>query len=615
MNEFQKSVEKFIAPDLKERYRDFKYVGQGGMGRIVSAHDTMLDKRVAIKLLPAVSHSDTALVRFHQEAKAISKLKHLNIVTVLDFGFTSTEEPYLVMDYIDGTPLDTVIEANETIPLRTAIQIATQICDALEHAHFNGVIHRDLKPSNVMLIVDEQIRILDFGLAKLMDQTDIDHRLTRKGQALGSPLFMSPEQVRGEDADERADVYGLGMLLYKMITGKVPLEDENIIVILRSRLEEPPPNLPPNSVTPVLTDATNEILQKALAPDPANRFQNMKEFKAALEDLKDVGEFVEEIELKIPRENYKLGRHGKQALLVAVMVALFGVITGMAVIMKGDRDLKAIKEVQKPAEKIEKRPKVIKQKPKDQIPTGFEIDSQSWWKAPLNRDEDFYRLLGSGVKRLNVSYNPRLTAKGMEIISDLNLDSLSLEETRIGDESIDYLNKMNLKTLDIRSTRFSNAGLARLAPSKRLVELDVAYMKHFDDKTLALIVKKFPNLRRLIISNTLVTAKGLATLKPLRLTKISASGLKLTDKDMDIFTILNPEALDLEGNFITQKCIPSIKRITNLKWVGFDFTAVPPDAVAELKRWKPDLVVSNRKPDDKQVDEMTETLFNADDHI
>ena len=114
MNEFQKSVEKFIAPDLKERYRDFKYVGQGGMGRIVSAHDTMLDKRVAIKLLPAVSHSDTALVRFHQEAKAISKLKHLNIVTVLDFGFTSTEEPYLVMDYIDGTPLDTVIEASST---------------------------------------------------------------------------------------------------------------------------------------------------------------------------------------------------------------------------------------------------------------------------------------------------------------------------------------------------------------------------------------------------------------------------------------------------------------------------------------------------------------------
>lgn len=584
------------------------------MGRIVSAHDTMLDKRVAIKLLPAVTHSDTALVRFHQEAKAISKLQHLNIVTVLDFGFTSTEEPYLVMDYIAGTPLDTIIEANETIPLRTAIQIGIQICAALEHAHFNGVIHRDLKPSNVMLIEDNKIRILDFGLAKLMDQIDIDHRLTRKGQAMGSPLFMSPEQVRGEEADQRADVYGLGMLLYKMISGKVPHEDDNLMKILRLRLEDPPPSLPPNMVTPVLTDAINEVLRKALAVDPAERFQTMAEFQTALEELKDVGEKVKPAELKIPKEPFRFKRIHAAILSVFVLGTL---ITLVVLNHQLDEYETVHKRVKVTPEPIEVEPTVIKKLMIGEIPRGFEewVDKGTpWWRGRYNRDEDFYRLLGSSVKMLSVRWNPRITEKGMEIISRLKLDSLDMSETRLGDETIDALNKMNLRSLDIRGTKITNAGIARLKPKTSLVSLDVGYLKQFDDSTLKLVLNKFPNLQKIVVSNTKVSAKGLRELKP-NMIKISAAAIKLTDKDLEIFATLKPTALDLEGNLLTDKCIPEVMKNENLEEIGFDYTLVTPAAVATLKKWKPELKVSNLKLEKKHVDDLTKTLFDAEDHI
>ena len=614
MNEFQKSVEKFIAPDLKERYRDFKYVGQGGMGRIVSAHDTLLDKRVAIKLLPVVTYSDTALVRFHQEAKAISKLNHLNIVKVLDFGFTSTEEPYLVMDYIAGTPLDTVIEANQTIPLRTAIQIGIELCEGLQHAHFNGVIHRDLKPSNVMMIEDNRVRILDFGLAKLMDQTDVDHRLTRKGQAMGSPLFMSPEQVRGEEADERADVFGLGMLLYKMISGRVPHEDENLMVLLRSRLEEEPPALPPNMVTPVLTDAVNAVLRKALAVDPAERFQTMAEFQTALEELKDVGEKVKPAELKIPKEPFRFKRIHAAILSVFVLGTL---ITLVVLNHQLDEYETVHKRVKVTPERIEVEPTVIKKLMIGEIPRGFEewVDKGTpWWRGRYNRDEDFYRLLGSSVKMLSVRWNPRITEKGMEIISRLKLDSLDMSETRLGDETIDALNKMNLRSLDIRGTKITNAGIARLKPKTSLVSLDVGYLKQFDDSTLKLVLNKFPNLQKIVVSNTKVSAKGLRELKP-NMIKISAAAIKLTDKDLEIFATLKPTALDLEGNLLTDKCIPAVMKNENLEEIGFDYTLVTPAAVATLKTWKPELKVSNLKLEKKHVDDLTKTLFDAEDHI
>lgn len=584
------------------------------MGRIVSAHDTMLDKRVAIKLLPAVTHSDTALVRFHQEAKAISKLQHLNIVTVLDFGFTSTEEPYLVMDYIAGTPLDTIIEANESIPLRTAIQIGIQVCAALEHAHFNGVIHRDLKPSNVMLIEDNKIRILDFGLAKLMDQIDIDHRLTRKGQAMGSPLFMSPEQVRGEEADQRADVYGLGMLLYKMISGKVPHEDDNLMKILRLRLEDPPPSLPPNMVTPVLTDAINEVLRKALAVDPAERFQTMAEFQTALEELKDVGEKVKPAELKIPKEPFRFKRIHAAILSVFVLGTL---ITLVVLNHQLDEYETVHKRVKVTPEPIEVEPTVIKKLMIGEIPRGFEewVDKGTpWWRGRYNRDEDFYRLLGSSVKMLSVRWNPRITEKGMEIISRLKLDSLDMSETRLGDETIDALNKMNLRSLDIRGTKITNAGIARLKPKTSLVSLDVGYLKQFDDSTLKLVLNKFPNLQKIVVSNTKVSAKGLRELKP-NMIKISAAAIKLTDKDLEIFATLKPTALDLEGNLLTDKCIPAVMKNENLEEIGFDYTLVTPAAVATLKKWKPELKVSNLKLEKKHVDDLTKTLFDAEDHI
>jgi serine/threonine protein kinase len=609
LNEFQKSVEKFIPPDLKERYRDFKYVGQGGMGRIISAHDTMLDKRVAIKLLPMMSHSDTALVRFHQEAKAVSKLNHINIVTVLDFGFSATEEPYLVMDYISGTPLDAVIEANHKIPLRNAIQICIQICQGLEHAHFNGVIHRDLKPSNVMLIEDQCVRILDFGLAKIMSQTDVDHRLTRKGQAMGSPLFMSPEQVRGEEADERADVYGLGMLLYKMVTGVVPNEDDNLIMLLRARLEQPPPELPPNTVIPVLNGALNKVIRKALAIDPAERFQSMEDFRLALEALAEVGESEPETELIIPKAPFKIGKI-EMAVSAVVAVVVFFVL---AYAHPWYQEYQEKKDKPLVAPYIPPtKPKVIVDRPEGAEIKGFEIlkdpESPLVYQGKDIGDADLNLLFGTKVRRLSLGFNPRITVNGVKILTEMKLDSLSLRETRIGDETIPYLNELNLEYLDLRGTKVTNAGLAKLKPKTRLRDLNLSYLPHFDNATLKLIVKKFPNLQTITLSNTKVTSHGLLALKPLKLWKLAAAVLNLTDKDMEIIVELNPSALDLEGNRITDKCIPTIAKLKKLEWIGVDYTDISPQGIKQLQQAFPGIKISYMKADKKQVEDLSEIL-------
>lgn len=615
MQEPLKNVEKLIPADLKGRYRDFEFVGQGGMGRIVSAHDTMLDKRVAIKLLPIISFSDTALVRFHQEAKAVSKLNHINIVKVYDFGFTSTEEPYLVMDYIAGAPLDSIIELNKTIPLRNAIQIGIKICDALEHAHFNGVIHRDLKPSNVMIDENNEVKILDFGLAKLMDQADIDRRITRRGQAMGSPLYMSPEQVRGEDADERADVFGLGMLIYKMVAGVVPNENENVINVLRARLEEAPPALPENPDAPVLTDALNEILEKSLAVKPADRFQTMTEFKAALEGLSDVGEKFEEIELKLPEPRVRIEKHEIRAGIVVLIVVVLLCGVGFET---WSEYTKFVEKFNREKPKLVPRPtSKTKIKPPDEIPPGFEkIETQNadFWEGKTVRDDELNRLFGTNVKNLSLSWNRKITVEGIKTLAELKqIERLSIGETRLGDECIPYLNQMDLKALDIRGSRITNAGIRQLRPSDTLTYLEVNYLKHFDDETLKEVVKKFPKLRNVKVGNTKVTPNGLKVMKKLPLYQLSVSVLKLTDKDMDVLAYLNPGAIDLEGNPITYKGLQKLKKLKKLDWIGLDYTEITQEQADDLARHFPGMTYSLLKPEKEELDEAMKNLYNEPD--
>src|SRR5579883_3193602 len=224
-------TEHLIPPELKERYRGFRLIGAGGMGRVFAAMDKLLDKQVAIKVLPT-NDNMKSIMRFQQEAKAASKLNHPGIVQVMDFGYTTNGSPYMVMEYVTGTDLDTIAGRSEKLPPLMVIDLAIAVAAALEHAHSRGVVHRDLKPANLILAEDGAVRILDFGLARL-SQSETDWRLTAPGQCVGSPLYMSPEQIRGEEADASSDVYSLALVIYKLINGWIPGEGDSLMQLVQ----------------------------------------------------------------------------------------------------------------------------------------------------------------------------------------------------------------------------------------------------------------------------------------------------------------------------------------------------------------------------------------------
>lgn len=602
MNQFDANIEQLIPADLKQRYTEFKFVGQGGMGRIVGARDTVLDKAVAIKILNTIVPSGTAVARFHQEARAVSKLNHPQIIQVFDFGFAASGEPFLVMEYARGENLDDFIAHTRTLPLRKAIAIATQICAGLEHAHANGVIHRDLKPSNIIIDQDGSIKILDFGLAKLLDQANFDWRLTRPGQAIGSPLYMSPEQLRGEEADERTDIYSLALVIYKMVAGCLPFENQNLMKILTGRLESAPLAIPENVEEPELTKALNEILRIALQPDREQRYAGMVELKAALVKMSDIIEYTSEESGVYAETKFVFRKRYLVCAVAIIAVSIFALIT---------------KRIESDA--VQKSPlkaPALIERNAGEMPLGFREQREgdtAFWFSDTVTDEGLERLKGTEVTSLSLATNKNVTESGIKTISEIpTIERLILRETRVGNEAVDLINSLDLQWLSLRQGRISKAGILRLRPSQKLEVLDVNYIKDFDDAALAYIVKSFPNLRYLVISNTAVTANGIKRLKPLKLFNLSVGVLKLTDKDMDTIVALNPESLNLESNLISDKGLMKLKGLKKLSWLGIEYCKVSKKALDQLRVRFPGIEVELPFPKEEKIDELKELYRSSD---
>jgi len=265
-----------------ERYEPLALLGRGAAGRVFRARDRMLQKKVAIKTLNKVAPD--LLVSFQNEARALSLLTHENIVTVQDFGATSGGIPYMVVEYVEGQPLDKVIKDNGALPWRTAVLIANQLCLALTHAHGKGVAHRDLKSANIMIDPAKEkpnAKIIDFGIAFSLSKE-------REAQGLtiaGTPGYMSPDQAQGKIFDERSEIYSFGVVLYEMLTGRLPFNADGAISIMRKQLDEPVPAFaqaaPGREIPAALEDIVNVCLEK----EPDGRFQSFEELRRNLKSL------------------------------------------------------------------------------------------------------------------------------------------------------------------------------------------------------------------------------------------------------------------------------------------------------------------------------------------
>src|ERR1700735_91801 len=271
-----------LGSDFGTRYRIESLLGQGGMGRVYKAYDKELDRTVAIKVVRegAIGQAD-ALKRFKQELVLASKISHKNILRIHDMGEVAGVR-FISMAYIDGKDLQHIIRENPKMPLDRVLKFSQQIAEALAAAHAEGVVHRDLKPQNLLIGNDDQVFVCDFGLAKSFEESAIG--MTRTGAFLGTPRYMSPEQVEGKPADQRADLYAFGLILYEMVTGDVPFTGESTLKVMYQRIKEKPKS--PKLINPALPNWLVRIIMRCLEKDPADRYQSAYEILADLQGAK-----------------------------------------------------------------------------------------------------------------------------------------------------------------------------------------------------------------------------------------------------------------------------------------------------------------------------------------
>ena len=275
---------------LADRYRVIKKLGEGGMGTVYLAEHTTINKKLAIKVLSSeYSHKQDLVDRFLQEARAASMIEQENVVEITDFGSTPNGSVFFVMEFLNGEDLSKTVKKGGPLPWSRVKPIMLQICAALTAAHDAGIIHRDMKPENCYRIKrgggEDFIKVLDFGIAKVTseDGETGGKGLTRTGMIFGTPEYMSPEQAKGEKVDHRVDVYAVGVILYELLTGRVPFTADTFMGILTKHMFEAPPA--PSTVVPGLEipPQVEAIILKALQKDREYRFQSMRELAAAIE--------------------------------------------------------------------------------------------------------------------------------------------------------------------------------------------------------------------------------------------------------------------------------------------------------------------------------------------
>lgn len=280
---------------LSSRYKILRRIGEGGMGIVYEAEHVLIEKRVALKVLrDDFSSRPDVVERFRQEAKSASRIGHENIVDISDFGETPSGASYFVMEMLNGEDLSHVLAREGTLSVERTVKILSQCCRALGAAHGKGIVHRDMKPENIFLTRREEtpdfVKIVDFGIAKMSDIETTGapgRKLTKTGMIFGTPEYMSPEQAAGKALDHRVDIYAMGVILFELVSGRVPFVGDTFMGILTQHMFEPPPQIRAVNPNAKVSGELEAVIFKALEKDAARRFQSMEELLRAMTQAVD----------------------------------------------------------------------------------------------------------------------------------------------------------------------------------------------------------------------------------------------------------------------------------------------------------------------------------------
>ena len=264
-------MDKYIGKKLDGRYEIRELIGVGGMANVYKAYDVLENRVVAVKILrEEYMNNDEFMRRFRNESRAISLLDHPNIVKVYDVIFSNRIQS-IVMEYIDGITLKDYIEQEHVLRWKEALHFTVQILRALQHAHDKGIVHRDIKPQNIMLLSDGTIKITDFGIARFSRSST----KTITDKAIGSVHYISPEQASGAFTDARSDIYSVGVMMFEMLTGKLPFEADTLVSVAVKQIQSQPAL--PRSINPDIPEGLQEIVMRAMQKDADKRYQSAAE--------------------------------------------------------------------------------------------------------------------------------------------------------------------------------------------------------------------------------------------------------------------------------------------------------------------------------------------------
>lgn len=517
-------------PAFIGKYELAGLIGSGGMGVIFKARQIAMNKMVAVKMIHAHMISQESFQRFQLEGKAIGLLNHPSIINIHDFGATETGQPYMIMDYVEGKTMSDVLKRDGYLSKFRFQRIFQQICDGLAHAHKRGVLHRDIKPSNIMLIRNEQgqeaIRIMDFGIAKLSADTEGGaQNLTKTGEAIGSPIYMSPEQARGMKVDSRSDIYSLGCVMYEALSGSPPFVGATPLDTMLMHLNEMPLPLREASLGLEIEPAIEKIVMRLLEKEPEDRYQSMDEVSHALKNL-DGGEqasapaarrssAVSDSPIMKPRAGSTTTSQGKTAkpILFAAIAVVACVVAAIPFVIL----------TQNPAPKPESAQPSIKQTQPPERPEAVAIEP-----SPPVRKE-FEAQLANGGDELNLrrAAASTITLEDLKGLDVSNVRTMLLDESNMDDDLMSQFKCPKLVRLDLVNTQVKTLAFLSAMPALRRLSLghtntaneqainNICHLQELTTLDMSGCRMTFPLLVKL------KNAKKLTTLKLLRCPSVS----------------------------------------------------------------------------------------------
>ncbi len=581
---------------INERFEIIDRLGKGGMGTVYRVNDKILQRDVAVKLLGRDHiQSPLQVQRMQREAKTLARLNHPNILKVMDFGYSEKSGPYIIIELIEGQSVEEMIQSYGRLELVDALEIAIRICDGISHAHKHKILHRDLKPSNVLVADGDDemlVKVIDLGLATFSSG---DQSLTKTGVVIGSPPYMSPEQIHDRPLDECTDIYSFGCLLYAMLTGAPPFCGETMD-IYNQHVSVPAPSLSENS-SEQFSDKLEAIVQKCLKKLPSDRFQKIEDVRDELLDVS--AELTEKFRSETPVSERDVTAHSVASLESLIQQrksarlgnSLVTLLLGLVLLMVlvGTALLYTNSQQQELTERTEDDDTGIFTNGSTGNVPLFKMDGGPDGKTATPHlpasDEDLkYLANNKSVIALTLS-GGSLTGRGLRYVENLPIRTIYLNDTKFDDEGARYLAKMRmLGMVDVTECAFlTNAGLKTIATLPELRMLCIG--PKVDRESFRIVAANKSMVRLRYYGNGRRIPDGFAT--ELRTSKIIHfdfdSRAAVFPEDIgSLIEIPALTTLSIEYDQVTKKMCAAMAALS-LGQVQFQGCSFEPGALRELK--------------------------------